>query len=116
MTGILRVDVEGGHEGNDVTKGPVPKVKKWLEEESGYPLELTTAVALASAGFEVVQGDYFRTRKAAFCASWMLPGTSRPRMGAFRYQWPCSWSARVRIRSPYQSFAAKSAGDTISMP
>ncbi len=33
MTGILRVDVEGGHEGNDVTKHLVSKVKKWLEEE-----------------------------------------------------------------------------------
>lgn len=33
-------------------------VKKWLDEESGYPLEMTTAAALEAAGFEVVQGDY----------------------------------------------------------
>lgn len=34
-------------------------VKKWLDEESGYPLEMTTAAALEAAGFEIVQGDYF---------------------------------------------------------
>jgi hypothetical protein len=60
VTGIFRVDVEG----NDVTKDLVSKVKKWLEEESGYPLEMTTAAALASAGFEVVQGDYFPDAKS----------------------------------------------------
>jgi hypothetical protein len=37
----------------------VAKVTKWLKDESGYPLEMTTAAALASAGFETVQGDYF---------------------------------------------------------
>jgi hypothetical protein len=37
----------------------VAKVGKWLNEESGYPLEMNTAAALTSAGFEVVQGDYF---------------------------------------------------------
>lgn len=34
-------------------------VKRWLDEESGYPLEMTTAAALEAAGFEIVQGDYF---------------------------------------------------------
>jgi hypothetical protein len=36
----------------------VIKVRKWLDE-TGFPLEMTTAAALASAGFDVVQGDYF---------------------------------------------------------
>jgi hypothetical protein len=41
----------------------VSKVKKWLDEESGYPLEMTTAAALEAAGFEIVQGDYFLDNK-----------------------------------------------------
>lgn len=42
-----------------MSKDLVSRVKKWLDKESGYPLEMTTAAALASAGFEIVQGDYF---------------------------------------------------------
>lgn len=44
---------------NDV----VLQVTKWLKEKSGYPLEMRTASALGSAGFAVVQGDYFPDEK-----------------------------------------------------
>src|SRR5882672_5890683 len=40
-------------------KDIVSRVSQWLESESGYPLEMVTVAALASAGFGVVQSDYF---------------------------------------------------------
>lgn len=37
----------------------ISTVRRWLDQESGYPLEMTTAATLASVGFEIVQGDFF---------------------------------------------------------
>jgi hypothetical protein len=37
----------------------VSRAVKWLNNKSGYPLEMLAAAALSKAGFNVVQGDYF---------------------------------------------------------
>jgi hypothetical protein len=87
----------------------VSKVKPWLKEKSGYPLEMTTASALASAGFETVQGDYFPDDKTGTLRELDVTGYVAHRLTGLQVSVALLVECKSSLKKPWLLFTSQHA-------